>query len=229
MSQAWTDNIPVVTNDAQADLEDMKDNFACLKSSFSGTTAPANAVEGQIYRNTTYSNWRGYTGAAWVGMMVGDASQKMWVYRDSAMTGWVVDSSVTDKVLSIKGGSTYTTGAATAGSWTISGLAHTHGAGTLSGGTHYHKWYNFIALTTEAQDGQGNIFGEGSPGMSTSYGLLTNVAVTAEDEYPKNPTQDHYTDSKTTTISGSTASGGGSDGTWRPAAATGTLQYLDLT
>lgn len=42
----------------------------------------------------------------------------MWFYADSAPTGWTLQGSLGDTVLAIKGGSTYTTGAASAGTWT---------------------------------------------------------------------------------------------------------------
>lgn len=42
----------------------------------------------------------------------------MWIYADSAPTGWTLQSSLGDTLLAIKGGSTYTTGASSAGTWT---------------------------------------------------------------------------------------------------------------
>lgn len=48
---------------------------------------------------------------------------KLYFYADSPPTGWTTDS-VADKVLAVKGGSTYTTGGSLQGTWTP--LTHTH-------------------------------------------------------------------------------------------------------
>ena len=211
MSQAWESNTFAGTNVAQTDLQNIENNFATLKSCFSGTSAPANPVEGQTYRNTTYNNWRGYTGAAWVGLLSGSASFKVWVYMNAAETGWVVDSTVTDKVLSLKGGSTYTTGAATAGSWTVSGItsaSHNHKVFESNPNTAADQVYNsggtLTNLTSAAAGGTGV---QGLDGNLKSLSKWINI--------------DWWSENKTPAVN--------SDATWRPAAATGTLQYPDLT
>lgn len=51
------------------------------------------------------------------------AGTKMWFYADAAPTGWTIDSTPSDALVGIKGGSTYTTGGALAGTWT---QTHTH-------------------------------------------------------------------------------------------------------
>ena len=43
---------------------------------------------------------------------------KMWFYADTAPVGWTLDATPSDSLLAVKGGSTYTTGAAQAGTWT---------------------------------------------------------------------------------------------------------------
>ena len=43
---------------------------------------------------------------------------KMWFYADTAPTGWTLDATPSDSLLAVKGGSTYTTGGAQAGTWT---------------------------------------------------------------------------------------------------------------
>lgn len=42
------------------------------------------------------------------------AGTKMWFYANSAPTGWTIDSTPSDELLAIKGGSTYTAGGTTA-------------------------------------------------------------------------------------------------------------------
>jgi hypothetical protein len=43
---------------------------------------------------------------------------KMWFYADTAPVGWTLDATPSDSLLAVKGGSTYTTGATQAGTWT---------------------------------------------------------------------------------------------------------------
>lgn len=46
-------------------LLDIDENFAAYKSSFSGTSAPTSPVEGQHWRDTAISVWKGYNGSSW--------------------------------------------------------------------------------------------------------------------------------------------------------------------
>lgn len=209
MSQDWTDDVFAGGHVAQTDLQNMEDNFACLKSAFSGTSAPSNPVAGMPWFDTTkkVQKVRDKDNAAWLGLMHGDTSQKIWVYRNSAMAGWAVDSGVSDKVLALKGGSTYTAGAATAGSWTVSGLpgAHTHSV------SHNHSI-------------SGVILQHAATGAVQSFNAVNPTDAGVEDH----ASHDHG--GATGSFSGNTDSGGAvtQDGTWRAAAAVGTLQYLDL-
>jgi len=50
--------------------------------------------------------------------LAGDTTLKLWVYKNTAVTGWAIDGTVYDQVLAMKGGTTYTTGGVTAGTWT---------------------------------------------------------------------------------------------------------------
>jgi hypothetical protein len=186
--------------------------FATLKSQFSGAAAPANTVKGMPWFDETkkVSKRRDWGDAAWFGLMHGDVNQKIWVYRNAAMEGWAIDATPSDKVLALKGGATYTAGAAAAGSWTVSGLTnaaeltHTH-----TGPSHAHA---------------GSSAGASASGLwpvagSADYGL-----------------GDSHTHPVTITADGTGATGAGSshnhvissDATWRIAASVGTLQALDL-
>lgn len=40
-----------------------------------------------------------------------------WFYKDTAPTGWTIQSGLGDTLLAVKGGTTYTTGATSAGTW----------------------------------------------------------------------------------------------------------------
>ena len=110
----------------------------------------------------------------------------------------MVDTSVTDKVLAIKGGSQAynVNGGNTAGDWSLS---HTHGAGTYTVNT-YHR-HNVGA------------YGAGS------VAFLAHVE--DSDAYTD------YQGSTTTAISNSSLSGGPT-AAWRPTAAVGALLKPDL-
>ena len=53
MAQNYTDDCFGSSHVGQTDLQNMENNFACLKSSFSGTSAPSNPVAGMLWYDTT--------------------------------------------------------------------------------------------------------------------------------------------------------------------------------
>ena len=53
MSQTYNDAVPAITRDALSDLTAMRNNFAALKSCFSGASAPSNPVAGMWWYDTT--------------------------------------------------------------------------------------------------------------------------------------------------------------------------------
>lgn len=231
MSQTWTDTTYHATGVAAAtDLQAIEDNFAALKSNFAGISSPAagsGVIDGLIWKDTTQKLWKGYNGSSYYGFMHGDTNQKIWVYRNSAMDGWAIDSSVTDKVISLKGttGDTYETAGTTAGNWTISGMSHTH---TIA--THIHKIYKHNASSV-TDDKYYN-----SSGIATDCDISSDEKAEGSFGWPANIEGGEKSDSRVQSVdlytkSGgatTTGSGGASDGSWRPAAAVGTLQYLDI-
>jgi len=206
MTQGFVDNCYGRGHNAASDLQNMENNFAALRSSFSGSGSPSNPVAFQLWGDSTKEvlKCRDRLNANWLGLMHADASQKTWVYRDSAMDGWSVDSSVTDKVLAVKGGTTYTAGAATAGSWTCSGYDH------------IHQWYE-----SNQPGGNDKVWDSGGVkvnidslvGYSYAYGVFGYNYVPGSSELAL---QSCYTEEATFSDE------------WRLAAATGTLQYMDL-
>ncbi|MHC4728794.1 MAG: hypothetical protein ACYS17_16365, partial [Planctomycetota bacterium] len=122
--------------------------------------------------------------------------------------GWAIDSSATDRVVAVKGGGTYTTGGATAGTWTISGLTEN------SMNAHSHT----------LQDSAEDVFG--SPNLdvgdyiSIDDGTLRGVGTGGINTYKE---VDIVTD--TAAAHAHTIS---SDATWRVSAAVFTMQYLDM-
>ena len=53
MAQTYNDAVPASTRDALSDLTAMRNNFAALKSCFSGASAPSNPVAGMWWYDTT--------------------------------------------------------------------------------------------------------------------------------------------------------------------------------
>lgn len=223
MGQNWTSDTYSGTNTGATDLQNIENNFAVIKSLWSGTTAPSiDVVAGTPWFDTSKKllKIRNEANSAWLGLMHGDVNQKILVYRDSAMDGWAIDSSVSDKLIALKGGSTYVTGGIDSqGSWTIGGLAHVH---TLAG-THTHGNGSLYVSTYHRHNIGGSKTGsgfaiaaggaEGGQGYYSDYQGSSSQAVGG---------------STATANAGNTGSAGAHDGSWRPAAATMTLQYLDI-
>jgi len=214
MSQTFTDDCYGSGHVAAVDLQAFEDNFAALKSMFSGASAPSNQVAGMMWFDTAKKlpKVRNNTNSAWLGVMAADNLHKIWVYRNTAPDGWAVDSSVADVVCALKGGAQgyNVNGGVTAGTWIqpdhtlleaeIPG--HTH---AVTGGSHAHNITGYIP-------------GEGG----STVGLqVTNAGDATSTQASETATHTHTTAS----TGGSTAHSHGS--TYRPFAAVGTLQYLD--
>ena len=126
MVQDYTADTYDASHVGAVDLQNIEDNFAALKSSFSGSSSPGNPVAGMVWFDTGNAvlKYRDVGNSTWYSILVGGTggggagSMKLWVYSNSAIDGWVVDSTVTDKVIAVKGGSTYLAGGVTAGTWT---------------------------------------------------------------------------------------------------------------
>lgn len=234
MAQNYTINVYQSDHNALSDMQNVENNLECLRSNFSGTSSPANALAGHPWYDTGASSRNGgdnqnllkvynQTRSVWYGVMTGDLNQKIPVYRNDQMDGWVIDTSVTDKIIAVKGGSTYTTGGVTAGSWTISGLtkaAHTHADGTLAMANHIH---------TLGVDGE----------TSSNYSLGDAITINFGKLVDLDPGGNRYDITSASTgnpssndVSGNTGAqsdaGITSDSSWRPAAAVHTIQYLDI-
>ena len=176
MSQTWTDDPFASGNVGQTDLQNMENNFLAMKSMFSGASAPANAVAGMPWFDTAQKvkKTRNNDNDAWLGLFHGDASQKILVYDDSVLEGYLRDSSVTDKAVALKGGATYTTAGDTAGSFTVPThalsiaelAAHTH---TLAGRT--NRSVRASGFTSEPEfSGTDTTVATNSTGSGTAHG-----------------------------------------------------------
>jgi len=68
MAQDWTDDVYDGSHAIAVDMANIEKNFACLKSSFSGPTAPANPVTGMLWLDTNNKQLkvRNDANSAWV-------------------------------------------------------------------------------------------------------------------------------------------------------------------
>lgn len=223
MAQTFTDDCYAGGHAGKTDLQNIETNFAAVKSSFAGTSAPSNIVGGMPWHDSTARKVRNYANTAWLISLLGDAQQKMWVYRNNTCEGWLVSAEVSDRVLAVKGGGTSynVSGGAAAGTWTISGIsiaAHVH-----SMTAHVHKVYD--ETTGQFYNSSGTL-GQRLSNGNDFYGLASTgshvVGGLADDIY----TDDAFVSAVNT---GSTIPTASHNAAWRPAAAVGTLQYPDLS
>jgi hypothetical protein len=94
-----------------------------------------------VYDETTEAIWVADS-SDWKQAGGGDVppGTSMWLYENSPPDGWSLNGAAGDTLLAVKGGSTYTTGGAAAGTWS-SLFSHVHSAGSLTAASHYHPWY----------------------------------------------------------------------------------------
>lgn len=222
MSQDWVSDLYTTGTVGDTTLSNMELMFATLRSSFSGSSAPSNAVDGNLWYDTDTDLLKAYRNAAWAGVLVGSASFKMWVYLNAAEDGWAIDSSTaTDRVLSLKGGSTYLAGGANHGTWTISGISvpnhssHTH---TIS---HTHYLATFSGTNREVSSaGTVQVYSNKlTEALSEGGGYSTTYCY----YYTGGPSAGSSGNESATLTHSPTHSGA-----WRIAAATGTLQYPNV-
>jgi hypothetical protein len=203
MAQNWTDDVFANDHQGTTDLQNIENNFGCVKSNFSGASSPSNAVAGMFWYHSTYGlRIRNAGNTSWQKVLQGNVYGKMWIFRNDTSEGWLIESSVTDKVLAVKGGTQAynVSGGNTAGAWVVSGLAS-----ATESADHSHTVPNHShvvdTISIDIQAG-GTLVATAVPGGgSTSTGGISSGH------------------SHTITQGGA----------WRPSAAVGTLQYPDLT
>ncbi len=204
MTQDFTADCFASGHVAQVDAQNIEDNFTTLRSSSSGGSAPSNPVAFMLWGDTSSGDEclkrRNDANDAWLGILCGDASHKMWVYRNDTCEGWVIDATVTDRVIALKGGSDAynVNGGVNAGTWTQPG--HVLAASEIPAHSHHQRVHdNYLAYI-----GSGS--GRRASSLNSSDG--TTPLNTADN-----------------TGGGNSHNHGD---TYRPAAAVGTLQYPDL-
>ena len=185
MSQTFTDDLYEQSYVADTTLTNMENNMAALKSSFSGGAAPSNPVAFMPWGDTTSGHEilkrRNDANDAWLAILCGDASQKMWIYRNDTCEGWVIDSAVTDRVIALKGGTDeYNINGGNTSAWTNWGHAltaaelpaHTHGIGVygISGASGYQvgatATTSLVDTETSESTGSDNAHEHGRPGAA---------------------------------------------------------------
>ena len=227
MSQTYTANCYQSDHVAVTDMANIEANFATLRSSNSGAAAPSNTEAGLQWWDTVNNRLkiRNDANTAWLGVLQGDVSFKIWVYRNNTCDGWTIDAAVADRVLALKGaGGLYNANGGTVAGETWANLkAHTHVSPT-HGHSHNHQIYS----TTGAGDHHSYYNAAGAatvfPLSSWSADQQMGVAHEAGD---RKMNDNMYT----TFVSGSAvpgSTGGQSTADVRPQAALGTLQYPDL-
>lgn len=113
----------------------------------------------------------------------------MWVYADSPPAGWSLFASPGDVLVAIKGGGTYTTGGATAGSWATPshshGLAnHTHVTSGTTGGGPFNQeaeWAGNVAALNHVHgvsiSSSASVGSTGIGGSSSAYRPRARVGI----------------------------------------------------
>lgn len=228
MAQTFTADWYSQSANAHTAFGQAEANDLALKSSFSGSSAPSDVVAGQLWYHTSKGlRIRNAGNSAWLKALQGDAYNKTWFYRNDTSEGWIIDSSLTDRVIAIKGGSAAfnVSGGTAGGTWTVSGLAAANESAHVHAATaHNHKWYDVLSGEAD-KDGAG-------VALSATIGKAYPHMVITADENDSQMNQD-----LNTSTNGGSNTGAGSahthtvsqDAGWRPAAAVGTLQYPDLS
>jgi hypothetical protein len=199
-------------------------------------TLPVSGQSLEIVPDTTSNIWRSF-GAS---IMYGDTNTIIWMYLNTAPTGWTVLATGADMVLAVAGGSAaYNVNGGNPDSvatWTISGLtkdAHTHTiTHTHSIADHVHQIYEF---ETPGGAVVANIYNYLGAAIDLTYAVVTEVglAVTAGGEAQLN--QSAFTKLGGTSVTSAasdgntgaqSANGVTSSGAWRPKASVGKLFQL---
>jgi hypothetical protein len=152
MSQDYVDDVYDQDHVVDTDMEKVENDFAALKSAFSGASSPSNPVPGMAWFDTGKKilKRRNVENTVWYGMLWGDGDFKIPVYRNDAQDGFLIDSTVFDCVVAIKGGSQAynVSGGQVAGSWTTpyhtlinsEMPSHSHIGTTDADGRHNHNF-----------------------------------------------------------------------------------------
>lgn len=226
MSQDWfVDVYQSDTKSAHDIMTQIELMLETLKSSFAGAAYAPDPMGGMPCHRPLGRRIRNYPNTAWLSSLMGDVNQRMWVYRNDTCEGWLIDATIADVVLGVRGGTLAynVNGGNLAGSWTISGVTvdpHTHNVSN-----HVHQWYDRTGSgddrTFNAGGGATALAGGGKQGLEISVNTGDTTSGIDMDCYTS-PSGAQTSSTQNTNTTSSSA-------IWRPRAAVGTVQYPDLT
>ena len=122
MAQNFTDDCFDANHVGQTDLGNIENNFACLKSNFSGTSAPSNPVAGMLWYDTKnyLLKLRNWANNAW--LEIYDNGQDR-VAAGKVGTDSLASGAVTDAKVTSVGGSKITAGSIPSGKFQAGAIA----------------------------------------------------------------------------------------------------------
>jgi len=140
-----------------------------------------------VYDQTTKQLWyaRGAVNTEWSGYGFGDipAGGEMWIYANSAPSGWTINGTPSDDLLAVKGGGTYTTGGTGAGSFTLPDHSHVMGnhthtvggitVGISTGGQEHGDGSKVVSPQTHVHTFGGLVSTAPTPGSTNTDGGAT--------------------------------------------------------
>jgi hypothetical protein len=188
-------------------MDNLEDNDNELRCHESGSSAPSSPANGMIWNHSTKGLHHRSNSSTWQKVLTGTANFKIWVYRNTADEGWVVSSSVTNRVLALRGTNYGSTGGTT---YAGGGGSHVHQIYKNGGYNAADSMYNSSGSETALTNSAMYETKDNNP-VSARFirlGTVTTGDVTGLDNA--------YTKARTITSA------------YRPAAAVGTLQYPDI-
>jgi membrane peptidoglycan carboxypeptidase len=232
MSQTYTANCYQSDHVATTDITNMEANFATLRSTNSGDSAPGNMEKGLQWFDSSGTGEtkkslkiRNDANDAWLAVLVGSVALAIWMYRDDTDDGWDISTALADRVLAFVGGSGAYSSHGAAGETWANLKAHTH-----PGGSHTHSHVHPVYIYT-SQDDPGYVYNVS--GVGNALNLTANyssdphlAALTSASGTTRIVAESLYTKLDETSAAGSTDAQNTAD--VRPAAAIGTLQYPDI-
>jgi len=216
----WNNTAPAVGNQIAADIADIAENYAHIKSGlvriFQDTWSDSDLTDDKIdttvgFNDGTYNVEFPTNGiAAHSVIMLGNSSTIAWFYLNAAPPGWKVTTTGADTVLSVAGGAAAynAAGGTSAGSFSILTAniqAHAH--------TITHTHYGSIAVP--------DAVAAGLRATATDAGVRTNC----QDLTTGSGDSSYGVTGGTNTANSGNA--GGADGLFRPTASIGKLFQLD--
>ena len=198
-----------------SEMDKIEDNFLAIKTNFSGASAMTDSAQRSVEPFMAWGDtvnkvlrFRSAGDDEWFGHMHADDTCKIYVYRGGdTLDGWIVDdaSDIQDCVIAVVGDSSdiYNTGGDVTGDWSI------------NAGSHSHKWYDYSSNGPQLVDQDGSWSSLGWHGVANVNSYACFWSSPNVISFSHNFLDDAYT-----TVYGSYQ--------WRPEAAVGSMQYLDL-